>query len=184
MLADHVRMNVLGVDAAVAAEKTAEAGGIQSRTRPQHPPGRDAAIAGVPCREMRHHVYRIGRHNQHGVRRMFQHRRDDLVEDLRVALTKLEASLSGLLTDAGADHDYPTAGEVLVSTRANLERVRKRHGVPNIVSLGSGPSFVLVYQDDLAPDALHHQRVAGRCPNKPGAYNTDFHKRPLVTSDE
>jgi hypothetical protein len=178
MLADHVRVNVVGIDATVTSEQTSEASRIKGRARPQHPPGRDAAIAGVPRRQVGHHVNRIGSDYKHCVGHLFQHGRDDSMEDPRVALKKLEASLSGLLTHAGADHDYPAAGEILVSTRADFKRVRKRHRVPNIVSLGRGPSFIQVHQDDLAPDALHHQRVAGRRPDKPGAYNTDFHYDP------
>src|SRR5215471_4199162 len=108
MLADNVGVNMLRINAAVSAEKTAETRGVESGTRAKHTSGRDATLGRVTGGEVSHHVHRIGCHNEHGLWRTGKDRRHYLTEDDCVPLKKLETSLSRLLADARTDHHDAT----------------------------------------------------------------------------
>ena len=163
----------------MASEQTAEAGRIQGCTRAQHAPGRHATESRKPRGQVRHHVNRVGGDDEHRVGCVRQHCRHHFAEDVRVALEKLQSSLSGLLPDAGAEHDNSTFGQSLVATGPDLKRMRKWHGVANVVRLRRGSGCVLVHQHDLAPDSLHHERVPGGGADESAADNADFHRTLL-----
>jgi hypothetical protein len=93
---------------------------------------------------------------------------------LRIALQKLQASLSGLLTDASADHDDATLGQSLVAASPDFKGVRKGHGVTNVVRLRLGASRVFVHEDDLAPYALHYESVPGAGAHESAADNANL----------
>ena len=62
--------------------------------------------------------------------------------------------------------------------------MRKGHSVSNIVCLRFGACHVLVYQHQLAPYPLHHERVPGGCTDESGTYNADFHPIPFQGRSE
>src|SRR5215471_21828184 len=116
MLADDVGVNMLRINAAVSAKKTAETRGVESGARAKHTSGRYATLGRVAGGEVSHHVHRIGCHHQNGLWRTGKDGRYYLTEDDRVALQKLETSLSGLLADARTDdHDATICQRIVVT---------------------------------------------------------------------
>src|SRR5262249_11733460 len=91
---------------------------------------------------------------------------------------KLQPRFTGFLSDARTEDDDPTPDQVLKASGPNIQRVRKRYGMAEVVRLGGGASRILVHQDDLAPHAFHQQGGAGPCPNEPAANHADFHLQP------
>jgi hypothetical protein len=175
VFADDVGVDVVRIDAAVAPEQAAEAGGVERGPGAKDAAGGHAALAGETGGEMRHHVHRVAGDDEDGVRGVFEDRRHDLVEHLGVSLEQMEARLPRLLADARTEDDDPTAGQVFVVAGADVERMGERYGVTDVVRLRGGTGGVPVHQDDLAADPLHDQGVGGGGPDEAGADDADLH---------
>src|SRR5215831_17469026 len=101
MFADHVSMNVMWINAAVAAEQTAEAGRVEGGAGSEDPARGDPAPGCKSRSNMRHHVNRIRGHDEHGIRSLRESCRHDFVEHRRIALKELKPRFAGSLPDAG-----------------------------------------------------------------------------------
>src|SRR5215831_4771766 len=146
MLADNMGVNVLRINAAVSAEKTAETCGVESGTRAKHTSGRHATLGRVTGGEVSHYVHWIAGHNEYGLRRTGKDRRHDLTKDDGVALQQLETSFSRLLADARTDHYDTTTCQRIVVTGPDFKGMRKRYGVLYVFCLSFGAGRVFVYQ--------------------------------------
>jgi hypothetical protein len=60
-------------------------------------------------------------------------------------LKQLQASLSGLLSHSRTKHDNATLHQIFVTTRPDLKRVGKGHGMAKVVRLRFGTLCVLVH---------------------------------------
>ena len=124
---------------------------------------------------VRHHIDRVGRHDDHAVRRVHDDLRDDVAEDGGVASEQFHARLARLLVDARRHDDDAAAGERVVIARVDLHRVGEGDGVEDVVRFGFGALGVLIHHDDLAPDAAHHQRIRRRRADESRADDANFH---------
>lgn len=100
------------------------------------------------------------------------------MKDLGIALQELQPGFSRFLSNARTQNDHPAAGERLVSSRPNIERMRERHRVTQIVRFRSSARPVLVHENNLASHPLHHQGIACSRPHEPAADDAYFHRNP------
>lgn len=109
-------MHVVRVDAKMKPQQRAKPGGVQRRARPKNTAPRNAELGGKVRGQMSHNVHRIGDNEQDGIRRMGKDGRDNLPENVRIALKKLEARFTLPLGHAGGNHHHSRAREVRVVT--------------------------------------------------------------------
>ena len=134
----------------MGAEQRAKAGGIEDRAGADHPLGRQTRDAG---RHLGHHVDRVGRDHQNGIRRRRKNLRDHGPKHGGVAVEQLEARFAGPLADPGRDDHRAGAGQVGIVAGAHPGDVRKRRGMQDVLGLGDRPLLILIDQDDLAGGA-------------------------------
>ncbi len=86
MFAHHVGVHMVRIHTQMPPQQRTEARGIQRRAGTDHPAARHTKLSGKPRGEMRHHIDRIGRHNEDRVGCVPQHTRHDAAEDRCIAL--------------------------------------------------------------------------------------------------
>jgi hypothetical protein len=91
----------------------------------------------------------------------------------------VQLHLTGLLPDAGPDHDGPAALQVLIATGPDVERVGERNGRADIIRLRLGAGHVLIHQMDLAPHPAHHQGIADSGTHEAVAHDPDCYENRL-----
>jgi hypothetical protein len=155
-------MNMVRIDAAVAAQQTAEPSCIQGGAGAEDAPSEDSTRGGEPRSKVRHHVHRISGHNEHRLGGMFQNCRHDFAKYLSIALKKLQPRFALLLPNTRAENNDAATRQILVAAGSDIKRTRERHPVAEIVCFRDGTSLILVDQHDLASHALHHQGVSCR----------------------
>jgi hypothetical protein len=168
-------MNVLRIDAAVGPEQAAKPGRVERRTRTEHSARCYAAFSRESSRQMRHHIDGIGCHDEHRLRRMLQNRRYYVPKNRRITPEQLQPRFARLLPNSRAQHDHSAACQILVSPRADFQRVCERHGMANVIGFRPGSLHVLVHEHDFAPNALQHERVRSSRANVSASNDANFH---------
>jgi hypothetical protein len=97
------------------------------------------------------------------------------VKHLSVSLKQMQARFARSLSDARAQEDDPTAGQVFIVPGPDIERMGKRDGVTNVIRFRRGAIGVFVYEDNLTSYALHHQGVGGGGAHETTSDDTDLH---------
>ena len=175
MLTKHIGMDMLGINVQVPPDQAAQARRIQRGARADHAAGRDSQLPGITRGDMRHHIDRIGCDQQNGIRRILKNIGDHLLEHLRIPPQQLKPRLARLLSHPRRDDHHLAAGQVRIISGCDLQRMRKRHRMENIIGFRFGPRPILIDQYHSPPHPAHHQRVRSRRADKATSHNTCFH---------
>jgi hypothetical protein len=176
MFTNDVGMNVVRIDAAESAQQAPEPRRVQGGAGPEDSPGGHAAVTCEARGKMRHHVHGIRGNNEHGLGNLFENRGDNLVKNLSVSFQKLKPSFPRPLPNPRTQDDNPTAGQVFVIAGPDVERMRKGHGMADVIRFSGCPSGVLVHQDNLSSHPLHDQGVRGSGAHKAASDNAYLHR--------
>ena len=147
MFAKDIGVDGLRCDAKVAADKTAEAGGVKDGAGADHAGGRQAGEAGG---DMGHHVDGVGGDEEDRIGGGAGDAGDDCAKHLGVAFEKLEAGFAGGLGDTGGEDDDARTCEVRVVASADGDGAAEGDGMRDILGLGDGAGGVVVDHHDLA----------------------------------
>ena len=176
VLAQHITVHVVRVNAQVLGQQRPEPGGIQRGARTHHPAGWHAALRCDPGCQMGEHIDWIRRHQQDRTRGMFDDLRHDSGKDLRISLEQVQARLARSLGNASREDHNPAAGQIRVIASRDLQRMRKRHGMQDIIRFSPGALIVKIDQHHLPPDAAHYQRVSRCGSNLSRPNNSNLHR--------
>ena len=72
---------------------------------------------------------------------------------------------------------------VRILAGADFKWVSKWHGMTNVIRFCLRPVRILVDENDLAPHALHHERIRGCCADESTPYNSNLHHAPFPWSN-
>ena len=147
MLADHVTVNVLRVQAGAWGDGRPQPCGIEYGSRAENASGKHWPSQLHDQRG--HHVHRGRRDDDYRVRGGLCDRRNYLAVDGRVVLQHLLTILPGLLCDARRQNNDATPGQVGKRTPRHTRCVSDRGSVGGISGLRRGLGVILVYQQDI-----------------------------------
>jgi hypothetical protein len=171
---------MMWINSTMVTDQSAKSGRVESRPRPQHSAGWNSNFGCESRGQMRHYVHGICRNDDNGVRRMGKHGRHHFTENAGITLKQLQPRFAGLLSDTGAQHDYAAPGKMFVITRADIEGMSERHGMPNVIGLRVRALDVLIYENNLTPDALHDHRIRRGGADKTTTDDSNFHCVTLI----
>ncbi len=169
MFAQHIGVHMLCVHAQLAPQERPKAGRVKRRPRTHDPMDRRPHLPSNLGGQVGGDVHGVGGHDQAGVGRMAQHTGHHVAKDDGVALQQLQACLARLLIHTRSDHHGAAARQIRVVSRPDGQRVRKGHGMIDVVGLGLGPFVIQVDQHDLPAHIAHHHGIGRRRTDKPTA---------------
>lgn len=141
----------------VAAQRVAEARGIQDRAGADHAAG---VHAGELPRRVAQDVHRVAGNQEDAVEAVFHHVADDRLEDCGVLGNEVQSSLPRLLRRARADADHRGIAAVLVGANRHAGVVvRPRHCVVEVLYVPPGLALVQVDDSQVVGQTLVDQGV-------------------------
>ena len=160
VLADDVGVHVLHRHAASAAEQHPKPAAVEHGAAADHTLRRKSADV---HRGPRHHVDRVGHHDEQGVRRAGGEHRQHLAAHGDIRGGQIEAGLAGFLPRSRGENDDVRPGtSIEVVGPVHSRHAGERHAVREVQRLRLGPGPVQVVQYQLVADAPQEAHVGGR----------------------
>jgi hypothetical protein len=132
-------------------------------------------LRGVARSQMSHYVNGIGRYQKDSARRTRQHPWHHVGKDGRIPLQQLETVLTRPHRHPSRQDDDAAIGQIRVFPCPDLKRMRKRHGVKDVVRFGLRPHRIQIHHHYLAAyTAQNHGIGCGRSDHT-CTHNSDFH---------
>ena len=178
MVANHLRLHALGIDAEMFAEMHAKAQAVEIRSRTQYAivPGRFASNVGE-------RIGRIGDRDQHRVRSGANDLWDNVAIDCGVLVEQPEPPLwivavggaAGLFVDSRRDENHAGSGERVKISVLDIDRWRKRNAVTDVGRDRFRRSPGAIHKHDLARAASRHRRQRDCASDIAGTDDAKFH---------